>query len=189
MKNLLLVLLLFLSFMGCKNTPPKLEVKKQEQFKAVFTPESPIRLLIFTLNMEKDSGEITYYALTPRNRLTNTPPQTIVYDTTTFKIGGEPYWAFVKKIREFDYKKYEIGEQDTYGYDGINPSFYYVSTSNDSSSVNFESIKRRKPKVANELIDAFFAFTDSIFEGNKTRMDYLHQIKKDVVSPLSIGLN
>jgi hypothetical protein len=181
MKNLLLVILLFLSLMGCKNTPPKLKEKKQEQFKMIAASANPF--LVFTLNMEKDSGEVTYYVLTPRNPLTNKPPQTIVYDTTTFKVGGEPYLVFAKKIRAFDYKKYTIGEQDTYGYDGINPYFYYVSTSNDTNSVNFESIKRRKPKLANELIDAFFVFTNSIFKGNKTRLDYLNQIKKDIITP------
>jgi hypothetical protein len=168
-----LITIALISFCGCRNTPPKLAIKKQEQLNISFYPPFVIPCLLFNLKMEKDSGEVTYYVAEPRNPLTGMPPKTIVYDSIIIKVSGETYLKFAETIHEIDYKNYKIEEMDTYSYDGLNPSFQYISVSADTSRVNFESIKRRDAKVAYKLIYSFFEFTEILFKNDKKQKTYL----------------
>ena len=155
----LVIGVLFLSLLGCKNTPLKIEEKKQEQFKIMFSP-SFIPALMFNLKMEKDSGEVTYCVFRSRNPFTNVPPQRIVYDSTTLKVGGEAYLKFIKIIRELDYKNYKSGKKEGETMiDGLSAHFQYISITADTIKMDFLSSNRKETKVAYELIDGFFQFS------------------------------
>jgi hypothetical protein len=176
--NRLLISIVLVSFSGCRNTSPQLAIRKQEQLEMKFAP-SFIPFLMFNLTMEKDSGEVTYYTLRPRNPLTGVPTKTIVYDSITLKVGGETYLKFAKTIRELDYKNYKDGTRaGEEMLDGLYAHFQYISASSDTTKLSFQSSNRKDTKIAYELIDGFFEFAETVFKENKTRLEYIGQLKK-----------
>lgn len=127
--------------------------------------------LDFTLNIGKQTGEVTCKTYKLRNPATNDPPQTIVYDSLTFLVHGPEYLKFIKRVDSLDLKNHKSPKFEGLALDGISTYVKY-----NSNEFHFWSPNRKVYITEYQLLDAFFDFTNNTFTDKET-IKYLGYLK------------
>jgi hypothetical protein len=166
-----MLLMIFLTTMlGCS-------MKKNvgEQLKLSFHP-SFIPSLDFTLNIEKEKGEVIYKVYDHRIPPSDDTHWTNIIDTLSLTCNSKEYLKFVTIIKEIDFENYKR-QEELIGLDGITTYVQYISNSSDTTKFDFWSLKRQDNQLEYKLLDAFFDFSEKTFK-EKKQIDYLVALKE-----------